>query len=98
MKDINANEVTVLGEDEEEKEDFSHVKVGIEVHYTPEDATELKAKIIKVRVQYKLKKIQNKKKVVKPHYELTVRPSKPVPVKKTKSIKGKQPELRVGPK
>lgn len=94
---VNANEVTVLdGNDVEEDDSFSHIKVGVEVHYTPEDDVHgkaLKAKIIKVRKQYKVKKIQSKKKVVKPTYELTVRPNKLAPPaqqkKSVKAIKGK---------
>lgn len=85
LTNINANEITVLGP-EGEQEDGSHIKVGAEVAYQPEDANELRAVIIKVKTNYKLKKIQSQKRVVKPHYELTVRPQKVAPKKKSAKI------------
>ena len=85
LRGINANEITVLGP-EGEQEDGSHIKVGAEVAYQPEDANELRAVITKVKTNYKMKKIQSQKKVVKPHYELTVRPQKVAPKKKSAKI------------
>jgi hypothetical protein len=94
LKDINANEVTLLGDDgdtELERSDsftHSHIKLGAEVHYTPDDdvfGKALRCKIIKVRVHRKFKSIHSKTKVVKPVYELTIRPPKIVPKKSGKS-------------
>ena len=86
LSEIKSNEVTLLCENEDEDDEVEHLKVGAMVHFTPEDdisvnARPLKAKITKVWTKYELKKITNKKRVVKPQYELTVRPNRAIPKK-----------------
>lgn len=82
LENIHGNEITVLGENDEEASDaytLAHIQVGVEIHYIPEDDVHgkaLKCRILKVSIHRRVKSIQSKKRVVKPKYELTVRPVK----------------------